>query len=98
MRGVSDKKHCLTIAVTQADADSYERNLLKLDNFSEDKRKYSHVTAMYGLNQDPQGREKELGILRINELVVREGDFNNSHQVYILQNLRRGRPFISSYL
>jgi len=97
MRGLSEKKHCLVILVTQTDADSYNKDLLKMSNFSEDKRKYGHVTAMYGLNQDHDGREKELGIIRINEIVVREGDFSNKRQVYILQNLKRGRPFLTSY-
>lgn len=97
MRGLSEKKHCLVIPVTQTDADSYSKDLLKMNNFSEDKRKYGHVTAMYGLNQDHVGREKELGILRINEIVVRDGDFNNQRQVYVLQNLKRGQPFLTSY-
>jgi hypothetical protein len=83
--------------VTQADAASYEKNSLGLSNFSEDKRKYGHVTAMYGLNQDVDGREKKIGIMRINEIVVREGEFDTSSQIHVLQNLRRGRPFLYSY-
>jgi hypothetical protein len=87
----------LVITATQADADSYDRNLLQLKNFSEDKRKYGHVTALFGLNQDPKGREKELGILRINEIVVREGESNPNRVVHVLQNLKRGLPYITSY-
>jgi len=90
-------KQPLVITATQADAKSYDRDLLQLKNFSEDKRKYAHCTAMYGLNQDPLGREKKLGILRLNELVVREADFNNENIVYVLQNLKRGQPFIGSF-
>jgi hypothetical protein len=97
LRGVSDIRRCLTVAVTQADADSYEHDILLLKNFSEDKRKYGHVTAMYGLNQDHKGREKELGIMRLNKLVIREGEFSVNDQVTILQNLKRGRPFMTSY-
>lgn len=97
LRGVSQKRKALTIVVTQADADSYTKDLLKLENFSEDKRKYGHVTAFYGLNQDHTGREKELGIMRINEIVVRDGDFSVNRQIRVLQNLRRGRPFLTSY-
>ena len=97
LRGVSQHRHALVLAVTQTDADSYEQDLLKLKNFSEDKRKYAHPTAVYGLNQDHTGREKELGIMRINEIVGRKGDFNFKHQIYVLQNLKRGRPFITSY-
>jgi hypothetical protein len=53
---------------------------------------------MYGLNQDPLGREKKIGIMRINEMVKREGDFNNKNVIHVLQNLRRGQPFIGCYL
>jgi hypothetical protein len=55
LRGISQRFDSLLIAPTQADAKSYEQALLKLGNFSEDKRKLAHVTAMYGLNQDPDG-------------------------------------------
>jgi len=85
------------ISATQADAESYKKGRLTLSNFSEDKRKLSHVTAQYGLNQDPSGREKALGIMRINEIVVREGAFSSDHEVYVLQDLAAGRPFLESY-
>lgn len=97
LRAVSQKRHALVVTATWTDADSYNRDFLSLKNFSEDKRKYGHVTAMYGLNQDSKGREKEIGILRINEIVVREGAFLNSHVVHVLQNLKRGQPCLSSY-
>jgi len=97
LRNLSQERHCLVVTATQADAKSYEQNRLKLSNFSEDKRKYAHVTAMYGLNQDTKDREKKIGIMRINEIVIREGDFSNSNEVTVLQKLERGRPFLSSY-
>jgi len=97
LRGLSQKKHCLVVTATQTDAKSYETNLLSLKNFSEDKRKYGHVTAFYGLNQDKEGNEKRIGIMRINELVLREGDFDSSRPVRVLQKLSIGRPFLTSY-
>jgi hypothetical protein len=97
LRKLSQKRHALVVTVTQTDADSYTKDTIGLKNFSEDKRKYAHVTAMYGLNQDRTGREKELGIMRINEQVIREGDSLNSNQVYILQNLSRGQSCLSSF-
>lgn len=97
LRGLSQKRHCLVITATQADAKSYEQERLTLSNFSEDKRKYAHVTAMYGLNQDPHGREKELGVLRINELVVRDSEFYTSTEVHVLQALNIGQPFLGSF-
>ena len=92
-----EKGQPLVITATQADAKSYDADKLKLANFSEDKRKYAHVTAFYGLNQDKFGREKQIGILRINELLLREGDFGVGNQVFILQNLGRGKAFLGSY-
>lgn len=97
IRGLGQKRKCLNIAVTQTDANAYDVDLLTMKNFSEDKRKYAHPTAFVGMNQDPKGREKELGILRLNMILAREGDFNSHVCVHILQNLRRGLPLISSY-
>lgn len=95
LRSVSEERHVLLVTATQADARSYDSDTLSLNNFSEDKRKLSHVTAMFGLNQDPKGREKDIGIMRLNELVLREGEFQG--QVHVLQNLKRGQPVVTSY-
>jgi hypothetical protein len=97
LRALSQEKNSLVIVPTQSDAAAYSKNRLDLENFSEDKRKYAHVTAMYGLNQDVSGREKELGIMRINRIVVREGDFHPSQEVIVLQRLQIGRPFLGSF-
>lgn len=97
LRALSQEDDWLVVAPTQADAASYNKDRLELENFSEDKRKYAHVTAMYGLNQDKIGREKELGIMRINKIIIREGDFHNSQEVYVLQRLQMGRPFLGSF-
>lgn len=97
LRALSQERHVLVVTATQADADSYKRGRLTLSNFSEDKRKLAHVTAQYGLNVDPAGREKKLGILRINEIVVREGEFSPANEVTVLQDLAAGRPFLESF-
>lgn len=97
LRGLNQKRKCLLITATQTDASSYSNDLLTLDNYSEDKRKYGHVTAMYGLNQDHTWREKELGIMRLNEITMRKGNFSTLNQVHVLQNLSIGRPVIGSY-
>ena len=97
LRNLSQVRDCLVVTATQADAASYEQNRLKLKNFSEDKRKYAHCTAMYGLNQDPKDREKGLKIMRINEIIKREGSFSNANEVTVIQNLERGRPYLGSF-
>ncbi len=95
LRRLSQQKHCLLITATQAAATSYKHETLKLEDFSETKTKYAHVTAMYGLNQLPE--EKKIGLMRLNELVVREGDFDRTAEVHVLQKLQMGRPFIGSF-
>lgn len=98
-RRLSQERNALVVLPTQADAQSYKTTTLRLSNFSEDKRKYAHVTAMYGMNQDKENvsREKKLGVMRMNELVIREGSFDVTSQVTILQNLNLGRPYLGSY-
>jgi hypothetical protein len=100
LRGLSqDKSHGepLVVTATQSDARSYDQNLLRMSNFSEDKRKLGQVTALYGLNQDKHGREKKIGLVRINELVKREGTFSENEVIVVLQNLKRGQPCLQSY-
>ena len=97
LRSLNQEYNCLLATATQADAQSYKTDTLNLSNYSEDKRKYAHVTSMYGLNQDKDGREKKIGLMRINEIVVREGSFESTSSVTVLQNLNLGRPFLGSY-
>lgn len=96
LRALAQERHCLVITATQADAASYDPSVnLSMRNFSEDKRKLSHVTAMAGLNQT-EG-EKECGLLRVNWIVLRKGRFASSRFCYLLQCLEKGRPLIKSY-
>jgi len=98
LRALSQERNALVITATQSDASSYDADLMHMRMFSEDKRKYGHVTAMYGLNQTKDGREKRIGLMRINELVVRDVDYDSMAPVTVLQNLNSGRPYIGSYL
>ena len=95
LRRLSQEHHCLVLTATQAAATSYAKDTVGKSDFSEDKRKYSHVTAIYGLNQTDA--EKDIGIMRIGELMIREGECSVSNQVKVLQCLQRGRPFLGSY-
>jgi hypothetical protein len=95
MRGLSQERHCLVATATQADADSYDCHLQSMRNFSEDKRKYGHVTSMFSLNQSPD--EKERGLMRLGHLVARETDFSLKHTVTVLQCLRIGSPVLGSF-
>ena len=95
LRGLSQERHCLVITATQASAGSYDQQTLTMKHFSEDKRKYAHVTAMVGLNQSAD--EKRARLMRLNMLVQREGEFHSEEAVTVAQDLWRGRPFLFSW-
>lgn len=94
LRALSQLRHCLVVTATQTNAASYYEETLDRGNFSEDKRKYSHVTAMYGINQTES--EKEDGLFRLNPIVVRESDYMESKCVHVAGCLALGRPHILS--
>ena len=95
LRALSQERRCLVLTATQADAKSYDQTQLRRKNFSEDKRKYAHVTCMLGLHQVKEDKDK--GVVRLNRLVVREDEFDEGRQVHILQCLSMGKPFLGSY-
>jgi len=95
LRRLSQERHCLVISATQTDAASYEATLMQRKHFSEDKRKYGHVTVMFGLNQTDE--EKAAGLFRVNAVLAREEEFDPRRTVKILQCLQVGRPLIASY-
>ena len=95
-KALANKRQCLVIAATQADATSYDGKLQSKMNFSNDKRKYGHVNGMYGLNQTND--EKKYGLNKINTIVARSGHFVESEACYLLQCLRIGRPVIDSVM
>jgi hypothetical protein len=94
MRALSQRLHCLVVTATQTDADSYDAKVLKRGNFSEDKRKYAHVTGMVGINQTD--REKAEGLYRLNWVVLRELEFSESKCVWTAGCLAIGNPAIVS--
>lgn len=94
MRRISQELHCLVVTATQADASSYEAGLLRRKNFSDDRRKHDHVTAMIGINATDD--EKSHGVYRLNFLDRRNDAYNESHQVYVAGCLDIGCPVIKS--
>lgn len=93
-KSLNNAKHNLLISATQADAGTYSGELQSRQNYSEDKRKYSHVNVMVGLSQTDE--EKKAGIIRANNIVAREGEFVTSSACYVLQSLRTGEPLLDS--
>jgi hypothetical protein len=87
--------HCLVIVVTQADANSYDVDLLTRDHFTDDRRKHDHVTAMFGLNQ--MTKEKEQGLYRLNWLDRRGEYYSERECCYCAGCLEIAQPFMLSW-
>ena len=94
LRALSQERKALVVTATQADAKSYGSYLLTRSNFSDDKRKLAHVTAMIGINQTLV--EKKHGIFRLNQILSREGTLTENDQVVVAGCLDIGRPAIKN--
>jgi hypothetical protein len=96
LRKLSQVWSACVIAPTQADAASYDARTQTMKNFSEDKRKLSHVTAMLGLNQTWE--EKEIGVMRLNWLVKRGERFNPHACLWVANCLPLGMAMVKCAL
>ena len=84
LRRLSQEFHCLVVTATQTNAASYKAAVVKREHFSEDKRKRAHSTGNIGLNQNEL--EKRLGLMRLNWIQLREGEYLESRCVYVAGN------------
>lgn len=94
LRAMSQAMHCLVITATQSDAASYDAKVLTRTHFSEDKRKLAHVTGMVGLNANEE--EKDKGLMRLNWVVLREGEFSPHQCCHVAGCLGLGNPAMKS--
>jgi hypothetical protein len=94
LRALSQTYHCLVVTATQADASAHQAAILGAGNFSEDKRKLSHVTGMVGINATKD--EKPEGIQRLNWIVLREGSFSETKCVNVAGCFALGNPAVKS--
>lgn len=94
-RSLSQKQSALTMTVTQADADAMTAASLSLKNFSEDKRKFAHVTSFYSLNQTPE--EKVAGLMRYGSLLSRDGANDTRSQINVMQCYPIARAHMGSF-
>lgn len=93
-RWSQDEKISL-VTSTQAPKKTKLMRLLTDSDMSEDKRKKAHVTEFFGLNKD--SHDKRRSWMRVNPLVMREGNLDIYDEVSVLQLIQRGQPNLSSY-
>lgn len=94
LRRLSQEYHCLIVIATQSDADGYKQETLDKGNFSGDRRKNDHVTAMYGINSSDEERSR--GIIRLNVMARREGVYNSKKCIHVAQCIPIGNPAVVS--
>jgi len=94
LRRITQEYHCLVATATQADSKAMKSDLLRRENFADDRRKYDHVTAMWGLNTSE--KDKDRGTIRVNYLVRREGEFVETRVVHVAACLGLGMPIVRS--
>jgi hypothetical protein len=94
MKRLSTQMHCLVVTATQVKAEAYKADLLTMSHFSEDKRKFSHVDGMIGINMD--GEEKPRSAYRLNWVALRDQEYDPFRPVYCLGCLAIGNPAIKS--
>jgi hypothetical protein len=94
MRSMSQSRHILVCTATQADAGSYEANVIRRQNFSDDRRKLDHVTGMFGINATHS--ELGMGAYRLNWLKRREDAYTSAKHIHVAHCLNLGRPHVKS--
>lgn len=94
LNSIRQELDCLVVTATQANAASYTSDRLTMANFSEDKRKFAHVTAMIGINQTEA--EKQDRIQRLNYIVRREDEFLSGRPLVCASNPKAFNPCVLS--
>lgn len=94
MSALRQERHLCLVTATQADSDSFRKGLLDRNNFSDDRRKLDHVTAMIGINITDE--ERANGLSRLNLLPVRDGEWDPKRVVYVASCLPLGNPAVLS--
>lgn len=92
LRKMAQERNCLVVTASQTEKGTFKKDVDEA-SAAEDIRKIAHITSGLALNQTKA--EKEKGIIRISQVVVREerGSFD---QAVVLQCLDIGRPCIDS--
>lgn len=82
LRALSTERRAAVVVATQTAASAYGKRRISLSDYSEDKRKFAHVTAMYAINQT--SAEKRLRLFRVSPLLVRDGEGDSSLDIPVL--------------
>jgi hypothetical protein len=93
-KGMAQRRKCCVATVTQTNRGAFTKeNIDELDT-AEDIRKLAAVDLIMTLNQT--NREKKAGLMRIGVLNYRHDDADFTNRIWVLRDLKTGRPFLDS--
>lgn len=95
LKRMAQERHALVITASQADTKAYTAKRMRMGNFTEDRRKNDQINAMIGMTQT--AAQKRHGIILFNNVLIRQGDYDETTQIGILQCLQRGQPLLGSF-
>lgn len=94
LRRMSQEWNACVISPTQANAATYTTKTQGRNNFSQDKRKYAHVTAMLGLNQTPAEYKQQ--VQRLNWIMTRDGSYGPTDVLWVTRCLPLGQAMVQA--
>ncbi len=94
LRKLNQQLHCCLVTATQVNAASYSKRTLDRSNFSGNHLKLAEVTGMVGINVT--AAEKDRGLMRLNWIARREGQFVPSRCVHVAGCLALSDPCVVS--
>jgi replicative DNA helicase len=94
LRALSLAKHCCVVTATQSTRPGYNVWLLDKEHVSECKKKIAYVSALIGINQ--KAEEKERQAYRLNMIKLRSEDFVPTRPVYVAGCLSIAHPCMRS--
>lgn len=93
-KGIAQERNMLWVTGSQSNTARTGKRIGQ-GSWAEDIRKLNLVDAAMALNMTPQ--QKLRGLMEIGIMANRHGYFDTLESVYILHQLKIGRPYISSY-
>jgi hypothetical protein len=92
LRRMAQERNALVATVSQSDRAGFFEDVTEV-HVAEDIRKLAHVTCMLGLSQKKE--EKDLGIMRVGQIAIREGK-SVTDQAVVLYSYDIGRAVLDS--
>lgn len=94
-KALAQKRHCLCLSASQTNMSRTKKDIGAGD-WAESIEKYNLVDMGLALNQSEQ--DKVDGLMRVSILKQRHDDYDIQGEVWVLQQLRIGRPYLDSYI